>query len=510
MLKNLLFAILLLISGIKIHANCVTGTVAAPVVDSITVDLAGNVTICWQPVPDPDIASYTIFMVNPVTGANDSINSVPSPTNCFTLPFGSNNSDIQTVELGVVGIDICDNPSPVGVNYHNTIHLSNTVDICAASINLTWNPYDDFNSGVNVLYNIFVSQNAGPFVLASSTNDTTYTYTGITQGTTYDFYVRAIENNGLGPITSSSNDIQINTINFLKDPAFNYLYTATVIDSQQINVQFYVDTTADISHYNINRKSALGDPYILLTSIPAYPGMNPLVTFIDNDVNANSTHYYYQIETINTCQDIRFTSNVGKTIWLYVESDGVGAKNTLKFTHYEDWLGVVERYDIYRAVGGIWDATPIASISSFVDTAVFQDDILTVTEGDGEFCYRIEAREAVTPHVGNLPAATSTSNESCAKHTPLLYVPNAFAPLSPYNYEFKPVLTFSNPLGYLLQIYNKWGQKIFETQDLNEGWNGTFENSGNICQTDSYVYVIKLTDAFGEEHKKRGVVSLLR
>jgi len=235
----------------KAQANCTTGIVAAPIVDSITVDIAGNVTICWQAVLDPDIVSYTIFMVNPFTSANDSINSVAAPTNCFTLPFGMNASDLQSVELGVVAVDVCNNPSPVGVNYHNTMFLQNTVDICDASIALSWNPYDDFTSGLNVLYNIFVSQNAGPYVLAGTSLTPNYTYSGIVQGVTYDFYVRAIENSGLGPFSSSSNDININTVAFLKDPAFNYLYTATVVDAEQINLQFYVDTSADISSYII-------------------------------------------------------------------------------------------------------------------------------------------------------------------------------------------------------------------------------------------------------------------
>ena len=113
------------------------------------------------------------------------------------------------------------------------------------------------------------------------------------------------------------------------------------------------------------------------------------------------------------------------------------------------------------------------------------------------------------PHIGSLPQATSISNESCASHEPLIYVPNAFAPMGIYNIEFKPILTYPDPASYLLQIYNKWGQKIFETKELAEAWNGRVNNSGKMCQVDSYVYVILFQSASGEEFSKRGVVTLL-
>lgn len=509
-MKKLIFVIICLFLMIRVQANCTTGIVVAPIVDSITVDIAGNVTICWQTIPDPDVVSYTIFMVNPITGANDSINTVLHPGNCFTIPAGMNNSDFEIIQLGVVAIDACNNPSPVGVNYHNTMVLSNSVNICDASIDLEWNPYDDFTSGTNVLYRIFVSINAGPFILAGTTNDTDYTYNGIVQGSTYDFYVRAVENGGAGPISSSSNDVQINTINFLKDPQFNYVFRATVIDSQEINLQFYVDTAADVSYYTIKRRMDPGFSYEVIGTISAYAGMNPLVTYVDNDVDAKNNHYYYEIETVNTCGAVKMTSNLGKTIWLRAEADEVGAVNTLTFTHYEDWAGDVQEYEIYRAIGGVWDPTPIGVVAPFADTATFQDHILDLTQGNGEFCYRVMAIENSAVHVGGLPDAYSESNESCVVVQPLIYVPNAFMPLSPYNYEFKPVLTFSDPNYYLFQIYNKWGQLIFETEDLNEAWLGTFENGSNQCQSDSYVYRIKFSAANGEEYQKTGVVTLLR
>lgn len=508
-MKKLVFIILLFTWVVKAQANCATGVVPTPVVDSITVDIAGNVTICWQAVVDPDIVSYKIFMVNPFTNANDSINIVGSGATCYTIPAGMNPSDTKSIQLGVVAVDVCNNLSAVGANYHNTIFLQNTVDICAASIDLSWNAYDDFTSGPNVLYQIFVSQNAGAYVLAGTSPTTNYTYGGIVNGVTYDFYVRAIENFGAGPFSSSSNDININTVAFLKDPTFSYLYTATVASETQIDIQFYVDTAADIRSYIIKRSTSATGVFTDIATIPAFVGMNPLITYSDYDVETKANPYFYKVETINKCGDLKFTSNIGRTIWVNVVGDKSTTTDTLTITQYEDWAGGVQKYDIYRALGGIWESTPIATISSFIDTMVFIDNIGQVSEGDGEFCYKVIATENPFAHVGGLPEATSTSNETCVIHQPLLYVPNAFAPLGDYNTTFKPVLTFSDPLSYSFQIYNKWGQKIFETNNPTVGWNGQFENTGKMCQSDSYVYAIQFKSADGDEYKKRGVVTLL-
>lgn len=503
---------MLLFSVAHAKANCATGSIADPIVDSITVDTAGNVTVCWQTVVDPDLSHYAIYLYNPITGANDSIDQVMAPGNCYTFPAALNNSDIESIELSVVALDNCPvpNSSTSGVNYHNTVFLQHSVNICAASVDLTWNPYDDFNSGASVQYSVYVSINAGPYTFVGNSLTTNYTYFGVVQGNNYNFFVRAYENNGSGPFSSSSNDVQVNSINFLKDPQYNYLYTATVIDSQQIDVKFYVDTAADIDYYNVKRRASLSEPYTIIGTMPAYQGMNPLVTYSDFEVDANTTYYYYEIETINTCGDLKFTSNIGKTVWLRAETDSVAEKNTLTITNYDGWAGGVSHYEIYRAIGGVWDANPIASIPNFGDTTIFQDDIMTITDGDGEFCYRVEAKEINVPHVGSLPPAASSSNESCVVHQPLIFVPNAFAPQSIYNPTFKPILTFSDPLSYLFQIYNKWGQLIFETQDLNVAWTGAFENSGKMCKTDTYVYVVRFSAADGEEYKKTGMVTLLR
>jgi gliding motility-associated-like protein len=72
--------------------------------------------------------------------------------------------------------------------------------------------------------------------------------------------------------------------------------------------------------------------------------------------------------------------------------------------------------------------------------------------------------------------------------TGLLFIPNAFSPGNKdgVNDVFKPVV--KNIQDYELRIFNRWGEMIFKTNDVNEGWDGTI--NGKNCQLDVYVYQI--------------------
>ncbi|WP_300665963.1 PKD domain-containing protein [Fluviicola sp.] len=80
------------------------------------------------------------------------------------------------------------------------------------------------------------------------------------------------------------------------------------------------------------------------------------------------------------------------------------------------------------------------------------------------------------------------------------YVPNAFTPDGDeFNQTFKPVFSSGfDPQNYTLQIYNRWGETIFESHDTNIGWDGSY--SGELVVEGSYIWNITVkqfhSDAF--------------
>ena len=504
-MKKIFLIFVLIFSSYFGYAQCTT----VVVIDTVSVLPNGDVVIGWEPSPDIGILTYDIYTVNPNTSANDSLSSVNSGTFFYIIPYDTV-VKYQITEIIVVsncGVGVGN--SPFGNNYHNTIQLTQQIDICSSSTTLNWNAYDDFNSGTNVLYQVFVNVNGGGFILAGTTNSLSFNYAGLTIGINYQFFVRAIENNGAGPFTSSSNIVDVSG-NFLKNPNFLYLFTATVIESSQLLVQFYVDTTADITHYNIKRALTDENIFSTISSISDFNGMNPLVDYYDESVDATNNSYTYEIEAINQCNQSKITSNIAKTIKLTVVADVATSTNQLNWSYYDGWQGNVKEYQIYRQSKDEMSFNLIATIPASATVNSYLDDVTNQLQGTGEFCYKILAIEQNTVHVGNLPMATSASSEVCVKHEPFMYIANAFEPLSEFNATFKPSAIFFDLTTYQFIIFDRWGQKVFETNNRDEGWNGKFNNSGNNLPMGAYVYFIQFKSNSDKEFQKRGTVTLIR
>jgi len=61
---------------------------------------------------------------------------------------------------------------------------------------------------------------------------------------------------------------------------------------------------------------------------------------------------------------------------------------------------------------------------------------------------------------------------------------------------------------YHLMIFDRWGELIFETHDVKQGWNGYMK--GKICQQDVYVYRAHMEFFNGKTYDKIGDVTLVR
>jgi gliding motility-associated-like protein len=69
-----------------------------------------------------------------------------------------------------------------------------------------------------------------------------------------------------------------------------------------------------------------------------------------------------------------------------------------------------------------------------------------------------------------------------------LYIPSAFSPNGDgFNDLFKAEYG-KNDNSFQLEIYNRWGQKIFRSEKISDGWNGKF--NGTLQPTDLYIWMI--------------------
>ncbi|MBL7883294.1 MAG: PKD domain-containing protein, partial [Bacteroidia bacterium] len=90
-----------------------------------------------------------------------------------------------------------------------------------------------------------------------------------------------------------------------------------------------------------------------------------------------------------------------------------------------------------------------------------------------------------------------------------IYIPNAFTPNSNgLNDVFAPKLY--GVIEFKMSIFDRWGNEIFSTEDMQEGWNGRYKGTGEIVQQDVYVYKIITKDLLRDHHQYIGSVTVVR
>lgn len=141
------------------------------------------------------------------------------------------------------------------------------------------------------------------------------------------------------------------------------------------------------------------------------------------------------------------------------------------------------------------------------------------TFGDGEATYEQEPTHryenfgtyVVEQIVSSIHGCLDTSYRTVTVVPDLLiHVPNAFTPNGDgINDVFRPSLDGFDVREYTLTIWNRWGELLFTSSEVSQGWDGTY--SGLQAQDDVYVWQIELrAEGFVGKKQLRGHVTVLR
>lgn len=472
-----------------------------PVLDSVSIDSNENVVIGWEVNPASDTEGYIIYRNQ--GGTWITIDIIYGLNNTFYTDFAVDPCT-STKSYSIAAFDSCGNTSPLGIGPFAEGDSIRT--ICLYEI--IYNPCDSTNtinwtSYINMLnqlegYKIYFSIDAGPFNLLTITSSsvTSFVHQNLSTDNEYCYFIQAY--NHLNQITSTSCKKCITTYEFSK-PDFIYLRNASVENNDHVELTLFVDTTVYVTGYKILRSENLSGPFDLLEIIPS--SVTSEIKYDDYNALVNNKSYYYEIIVIDSCGKDFLTSNISRTIFLTAEAKP-DKTNYLEWNDYEGWDGGVVSYNIYRQVNGIFSPDPIISLP--FGTNNYSDDISAFTNSQSKYGYYIEAIE------GNgetyLFQDTAKSNIAIVNQTSEIYLPNAFAPKG-INSEFKPVKIFIDNSGYSFQIFNKWGQLMFETQNPNEGWNGKYK--GNYVPLGVYIYYVRYKAEQGNSYEKKGTVTVL-
>lgn len=89
----------------------------------------------------------------------------------------------------------------------------------------------------------------------------------------------------------------------------------------------------------------------------------------------------------------------------------------------------------------------------------------------------------------------------------ILTMPNAFTPGAAPN-DLLKIVRLGDATLKKFAIFNRWGAKVFETSDINEGWNGKYKNEPQPVGV--YIYTIEAITPSGRTFQKQGNITLLR
>jgi gliding motility-associated-like protein len=93
----------------------------------------------------------------------------------------------------------------------------------------------------------------------------------------------------------------------------------------------------------------------------------------------------------------------------------------------------------------------------------------------------------------------------------VIYVPNAFTPNGDGTNDGFKALGIG-VTQFKMQVFDRWGALVFETDDINTAWNGSINGKGDSETNKQEVYVWKaqVTDVLREKHSMIGHVTLLK
>ena len=102
------------------------------------------------------------------------------------------------------------------------------------------------------------------------------------------------------------------------------------------------------------------------------------------------------------------------------------------------------------------------------------------------------------------------SNVACAVHKARLWFPTAFTPYSTNSVDnriWKPQGVFARPDSYTMFIMDRWGQEVFKTNNIDQGWDGKI--NGKDALMGVYTYYVKYRSIEDVPIEERGNFTLL-
>lgn len=165
------------------------------------------------------------------------------------------------------------------------------------------------------------------------------------------------------------------------------------------------------------------------------------------------------------------------------------------------------------------DQNPLPAVDLGPDAFVCQEAPKDLYSGTAIHTYvwnTGETTPTITTGLAGSYAVTVTTADGCSSFDeivlrdscpPDLLMPDAFTPNRDGRND--TLIPYTNGIDSIhFAVFNRWGEKMYETNTLGEGWNGFF--GGVPVQNDIYIWKITALDTSGNKHNRKGIIVLYR
>lgn len=456
----------------------------AVAIDSVRILSNGDVQLTWEE--------------KPISGVRYSINAAVKGSSKVLASNISGNNYIDSRGLASRNIEYysisaaldCGYTFPEPDSFYHTSFLTYAVETCGGKVSFDFIPFSYWPGGTSESSLIVLKNGQPADTLELAVGQTSFTYDGLENKETFSFYVREKGNDRDGQI-AYSNIITINT-HFYEPIKWIVIDAITIDDQNQASIlwttnnhtpsfsfQLHQDgSSIEISETDLHRRGKNQYDYIL-------PGI-----LTDNTE--------YRISLQDSCGNT--VESLPKQALLTQGKLGGGIDLDIKWSNEADEEWLVDNYEVYSVSNGGFSF--LGSVNG--STTQFHYSFDESNPLDSVCYYVIAKGELYFQDADSTAELTIKSNTVCLHGETLVQLPNAY---SSNQKTYKPIIVpQSNITSYILRIYDRYGNIVFESHNPAEGWDGKHQGKEGFMNV--YVVQVKVTNREGERIEKSGSLLL--
>jgi gliding motility-associated-like protein len=445
-----------------------------PVINSLTAASFTDLVIDFQ---TNTYLNYKIYQKTGATGAYQEIAAVNNPQ-ANPLQQAVNTADVsaELYTFQVTAVDVCGNQ--LRSDEISSLLLTTTASNNQNVVSWQTNPSP-------LLEGFTIYRNGQPVTDIADINQRTFVDASVRCPNEYCYQVVAKYSNGS---QSTSTQSCVRAISTDTPPAIQNL-TASVQTGNFAFLTWELLGGQQAEEFVIFRSDNGGDFREL--------DRTSSNTYLDNTGNpiTPANTYCYRIQYTSTCGNTSAESILACPMLLTQTTSSTNTQ--LDWTAYREWPVGVEEYVLERVdeQGNVYTSQTMSTTL----TTQFETKVIDTTTQILRF------RILALPVNGQIDSAYSNTIELVQPVQ--VHFPEAF---SPDGNNLNDLFTAKGLFikEYSLTIYSRWGEVVFQSDRLGDGWDGTYRNEE--APPGKYVYSVRVRDFSGRPYTKEGTVQLIR